>query len=294
MAENRVTIFLIDAGEHPDRALVVLSKLKGLLLPPEEAIKRAPCPFAANVPRAAAEKVRRFLQQAGATVALADDEDVTLPTPEPSPSAPAMPPSASTVTPRKLAFESAPHNGTPSEKSLEERVLAAQGVLRSLLPQIMQQTVKPGSVSETILTAMASFVTPLEDRMQSLDVLYDAERTEARFVEFLAQCVNLGWVHDAGIEQSNLRRLIANSRELSLFRGTVEGLRRFLEIATGIAGFEIYEGAQQETASGSCFRPFHLRVLYPAQASAQANMIARIVEHEKPAYMTFEVEERPT
>ena len=141
---------------------------------------------------------------------------------------------------------------------------------------------------------MASFVTPLEDRMRSLDVLYDAERTEARFVEFLAQCVNLGWAHDAGIEQSNLRRLIANSRELSLFRGTVEGLRRFLEIATGIAGFEIYEGAQQETASGICFRPFHLRVLYPAQAAAQANMIARIVEHEKPAYMTFEVEERPT
>lgn len=295
MAEDRVGIFLIDAGDHPDRVLVVLSKVKGLLMPPQQALKKTPCLFATNIPKSIAEKLQRFLQQAGATVALAEGDDVAAFAPPP-PSPPEMSASIEEAKTRRdelitrLLF-SEPHNGTPEDEPIEARIQDVQRIIQSLLPQIMQQTVTAGTPIETILSVMASFVTPLEDWMRSLDALYDAERTEPRFVLFLAQCVNIAWVRDAGISLNNLRRLIANSRELSLFRGTAEGLRRFLELATGVTGFEIRDHGRQGNQAGSRSRPFHLDVLYPPQAGSQLSVIRRIVDHEKPAYMTFDAQE---
>ena len=166
--------------------------------------------------------------------------------------------------------------------------------IRTLLPGIMQQTVKEGTPVEAILTVMVSFLKPLEDVIGSLDVLYDVERTEERFVPFLAQCAMLAWLVDSGIEPGSLRRLIANIRDLSILRGTSQGLCRFLEIATGAEGFQIIEDVVEENVeekkTAKRVLPFHIKVIYPAEARAKFDLITQIIEHEKPAYMTYELE----
>ena len=177
-----------------------------------------------------------------------------------------------------------------SERAVEQK----KDEIQTLLPGIVQQTVREGTPVEAILTVMSAFLTPLEDVIGSLDVLYDAGRTEERFVPFLAQCATLGWLEDSGIEPGNLRRLSANIRDLSILRGTSQGLCRFLEIATGTEGFqiieEVIEGNAEEKNTAKRVLPFHIKVISPPEARAKVDLITQIIEHEKPAYMTYELE----
>jgi hypothetical protein len=78
-----------------------------------------------------------------------------------------------------------------------------------------------------------------------------------------------------------LRELVAAAAELSKWRGTRRGLMTYLEVATGLRGFDI-----QERPDG---RPFHLRVVVPAGGDVHRALIERIVEQEKPIYTTHEV-----
>ena len=68
--------------------------------------------------------------------------------------------------------------------------------------------------------------------------------------------------------------------------GTRQGLVRFLETATGVSGFAVEEQVLDDAGE---VRPFHLRVAAPATAQPLAQLGDRIVELEKPAYMTADV-----
>lgn len=72
---DRVSIELIDAGEHKDRVALVLSKVKGLAMSPQRIVSSTPCTVATNVPRQAAEKLQEFLEKAGAMVMLEGEEE---------------------------------------------------------------------------------------------------------------------------------------------------------------------------------------------------------------------------
>ncbi len=74
-AQDRVSLALIEAGDHKDRVIHILSKVKGLDMAPEQIVNSTPCTIAANVPRHLAEKLQGFLEQAGAMVLL-ESEDV--------------------------------------------------------------------------------------------------------------------------------------------------------------------------------------------------------------------------
>lgn len=77
-----------------------------------------------------------------------------------------------------------------------------------------------------------------------------------------------------------LRDLVANGALLARWRGTPYGMRRALELATGLPGFVIDEPDE---------RPFHIVVRVPASAAGQLAVITRIVEAEKPASTTAEI-----
>jgi hypothetical protein len=83
-----------------------------------------------------------------------------------------------------------------------------------------------------------------------------------------------------------LRELIAAAAFLSQWRGTAKGLLRFLETATGVEGFEIEEHARD--ANGQP-QPFHILVRAPAEAERYRGLVERIIEAEKPAYVTYEL-----
>ncbi len=88
-SEERVSLELIDAGDHKDRVVQLLSKVKGLELGPEQIVNSAPCTIAANIPRSLAEKLQTFLEKTGAMVMIEGGEELFtpdgLPTPEEEP-----------------------------------------------------------------------------------------------------------------------------------------------------------------------------------------------------------------
>ncbi len=72
--EEHVNIELVDAGGHKDRVVLVLSKVKGLTMPPEQLVQHIPCTVATDVPRALAEKLKVYLEKAGAMVMLEGEQ----------------------------------------------------------------------------------------------------------------------------------------------------------------------------------------------------------------------------
>ena len=84
-----------------------------------------------------------------------------------------------------------------------------------------------------------------------------------------------------------LRALVAAAAYLSQWRGTGKGLMLFLETATGAHGFAIEE---RVPGSDGKPRPFHFRVHAPRELTSYRALIQRIIESEKPAYVTYEIE----
>ena len=78
-SQELVSLELIDAGDHKDRVVQVLSKVKGLSMPPEQIINSTPCTIASDVPKSLAEKLQSFLEKAGAMVMIESEEDLFSP-----------------------------------------------------------------------------------------------------------------------------------------------------------------------------------------------------------------------
>ncbi len=170
--------------------------------------------------------------------------------------------------------------------------------IERLLPDIIARTVRPSSPLGALLDVMADLLTPSEDVLRQLDRYFDPYRTPERMVPFLAGWVDLAWLLGSSSDgrpgtvapyppgSGWLRELVATAIELSQWRGTASGLVRFLETATGVAGFAVQD---QSTTSGVTVKPFHVRVLAPAAARPFQPVIERIVATQKPAYVTSEL-----
>jgi phage tail-like protein len=168
--------------------------------------------------------------------------------------------------------------------------------IERLLPDVFQRTLAPESLLAALLDVMADQHEPAEAALERLDATFDPRRTADRFVPFLAYWVDLGRLSEPGAGGAmpptsgpqittglgRLRELVAVGAYLSQWRGTAKGLRLFLETATGIGGFELQEAS------------FHLRVTAPEAARPHRALIERIVESEKPAYVTYELHFGPS
>ena len=177
--------------------------------------------------------------------------------------------------------------------------------IRALLPAVFQQSVTPGSPLAALLDVMEALQRPSEAKLEQLDETFDARRTPDAFVPFLARWVDLGWLletpargtHPAAtatslpLDLGRLRELVAAAALLSRWRGTAKGLLLSLHIATGLQGFSVDE---QVTATDGTRRPFHIRLRAPAAAQPLRALITRIVEFEKPAYVTWEPDFAPS
>lgn len=169
--------------------------------------------------------------------------------------------------------------------------------IKKLLPWVYQRTAKPGSPLLALLEVMHDLHAPIEETLGRLDSLFDPRRAPDTFVPYLAGWVDLGVLLDVSRSGQGsavtlstglgrLRELVASAARLSEWRGTRRGLQLFLEIATGSKGFIIDE---QVAASEGEVKPFHLRVTAPAELLVHRSLIERIIELEKPAYVTYEV-----
>jgi phage tail-like protein len=163
--------------------------------------------------------------------------------------------------------------------------------IEQLLPEIMRRTLGAGKPMDAILGVMEDLHAPAEASLERIEQFFNPYTTPARFVPYLASWLDLERFFDvAGSEPvssggGRVRELIARAAWLSQWRGTARGLLAFLETATGATGFTIDEHAQQ--------RAFHISVHVPAALAAHQALIARIVDSEKPAYVTAEIHYDP-
>ncbi|SCF13721.1 phage tail protein [Micromonospora chokoriensis] len=162
-----------------------------------------------------------------------------------------------------------------------------RSAIERLLPAAYQRACVPGSVLWTLLDVMEALHAPDEAILAEVDALFDPYRAPDAMVVRLT-----GWVAMDHVVASprpdtplplpvgRLRDLVADAALLARWRGTPYGMRRALELATGMVGFAIDEPAEQ---------PFHVVVRVPAAAAGQLAVITRIVEAEKPASATVEI-----
>ena len=153
-----------------------------------------------------------------------------------------------------------------------------------------------GSVLDALLDMMSAQHAPVEAALADLDAFFDPRRAPEPFVKLLASWMSLAPYlsmqsrsdiagsgqggSGRGLSGIPLRELTARAAELARLRGTAEGLRIFLEVATGIDGFVISE------------RPggFSATVTAPAAAKPSNGLIALVVAREKPAFTTIEID----
>lgn len=183
-----------------------------------------------------------------------------------------------------------------------------RAAIERLLPDVFQRALgSEGSARDTagsplaaVLDVMEHQHAPAEDALRRLPDVFDPRLADERFLTMLAHWVDLArlnpqrsgdvdldWRRQSWpIATDRLRELIANAADLSQRRGTASGLLRFLEIATGASPYAIEERVAGE---GGVPIPYHVRLVAPRAAQPLTELIARIVEEEKPAYVTWEL-----
>lgn len=165
--------------------------------------------------------------------------------------------------------------------------------IEQLLPRVFRQTLPyPDNPLGAFLDVMENQHAPSEGILADIARFFDPYRTPDRFVPYLATWVDLErllfetpyarapspWPSGSG----RLRELVATAAYLSEWRGTSRGLLRFLEVATGMTGFQV-----EEHLAG---RPFHVRFRAPKDSIRYRGLVQRIIEQEKPAYVTYDLE----
>ena len=170
--------------------------------------------------------------------------------------------------------------------------------IKRLLPSVYQLAVQAGNPLSAILDVMEAMHAPAESALDHLAVTFNPHRTPHAFVPYLASWVDLEVLLDTpraeGVSSTStlstgvgrLRELAAAAMTLSHWRGTQKGLSLFLETATGMSGFEVDEHVIGATGK---VKPFHLRITAPKELAEHRILIERIVELEKPAYVTYEL-----
>ena len=171
--------------------------------------------------------------------------------------------------------------------------------IEQLLPGVFERTLHERSPLRALVHVMDALHEPAESILATLDSTFDPRRTPEPFVPFLARWVDLERLlvergegararrirPSISTGLGRLRELVAAAARLSKWRGTTRGLLGFLRTATGENDFEIRENVDSQGRP----RLFHIVVCAPASLESHRVLLERIIELEKPAYVTSEL-----
>ncbi len=150
-----------------------------------------------------------------------------------------------------------------------------------LLPEVLRRTVLPGSPMAALVGVMEAMHAPAEEALRGFPSVLDPLGTPDRFVGMLATWVDLARLDEtpAGhLDRARMRVLVSLAADLAHWRGTPGGLMWIVSVATGVAGLRLEQKG-----------PFAVRVVVPAAAAAQADLVREIAAQEKPAHLVVEV-----
>lgn len=150
-----------------------------------------------------------------------------------------------------------------------------------LLPEVLRRTVLPGSPMAALVGVMEAMHAPAEEALRGFPSVLDPLSTPDQFVGMLATWVDLARLDEtpAGhLDRARMRVLVSLAADLAHWRGTPGGLMWIVSVATGVAGLRLEQKG-----------PFAVRVVVPAAAAAQADLVREIAAQEKPAHLVVEV-----
>ena len=158
-------------------------------------------------------------------------------------------------------------------------------LLLGILPEVFQVSAARSAPLRALIAVTADLHAPVLDVLDAVDTLVHPYRAPEQLVTYLAGWVDLAWLtgttpgNGSGVDPARQRDLVANAADLSARRGTPAGLARFLQLATGVAGF----GVVDEPGA------FHVVVHVPADAADKVDLVQRIVAVIKPAHITHDL-----
>jgi phage tail-like protein len=144
----------------------------------------------------------------------------------------------------------------------------------------------PGSPLGALVVVIADLVDPVERTFADLDAHFDPWRCPERFLPLLATWLDLPLPITTG--PGRLRALVHAAAHLHQVRGTRQALITFLEVATGIEGFEVDEEIREKDTGK--VKPFFVVVRAPESTRPHSAMLRRIIESERPAHVHWELE----
>jgi len=166
--------------------------------------------------------------------------------------------------------------------------------LVELLPEVMRLADLPGSPFAATLDAMHGLIGPTIARIEAVHTWFDPLTAPPAALRLLASWLDLSVAadvttachDDAALRDQALRRLVIAGHDLVRARGTRAGLEHLLRIVTSTSGFTLDEA--------SASPPFHLTVVGPAAVADRAGALARLIEHERPIYVTWSLRFEPS
>lgn len=171
----------------------------------------------------------------------------------------------------------------------------------SLMPDVYQRSIHPNTPLDALIALMENLHMPTEQVLQKIDTYFCPYSAPDEFIPYLAKWVDLERYIEAecddflnypgspvrsSIETGRLRVLISIAAELSQWRGTARGLMLFLQTATGIDNFKVEDVVENEENGN---KAFHIRITAPSAARSYKKLIEKIINGEKPAYVTSEL-----
>lgn len=125
---------------------------------------------------------------------------------------------------------------------------------------------------------------PLEQRQDAIDLYFNPAACPERFIAWLASWY--GIVLDDRMPEERRRQLVAELFELYRWRGTHYGLRRLLEICTGVLP-EIQETVDAREQSDPQRFVFRVIMSLPKDAAVTAEWIRELIDRHKPAHAGY-------
>lgn len=166
--------------------------------------------------------------------------------------------------------------------------------LLDLLPEVMRLGDLPGSPFAATVDGMQTLLAPTVRHVDEVHRWFDPFTAPPDALHLLASWLDLGVAADTALachddaedRDRALRRLVLEGHDLVRARGTRAGLLRLLEVVTGVEGFAI--------ADANATPPFHLVVSVPPAVQQHAPGLARLIDHERPVYVTWSLHHPPT
>lgn len=174
---------------------------------------------------------------------------------------------------------------------LEWLVLMNKEKILALLPWIMRKNLKKDSPLDTIVSIMAGYVKPVDDKYTNLNDFFNPLLTTPEMVYHMACWFKVDWIFGRGtlglitsqtLEGQKtllrLRRIVSDIEYIIWWKGTSKGLKFLLERVLDISDIEIEN------------HDFHFNIKIDKKHNLDLDLLNRVVEHEKPAPMTWSME----